>query len=424
MSAHRLLLYTLSAVSGGAVDDREMVDALEQLDTQGSQSWIALRLSDGQAVLFRSGEIPVLDSGMLQEVDPTHIASRIEQADSGAHLLLIAGRFETRNGPRFLESAYDISSVFDARRSQEDMYRKAFAAVVVLGAAVSWLLSLWLTRPLQRLSAVTRKIASGDLTCRAEVGGKDEVGKLALDFNNMTDRLEDNISRLKDTMQRQEAFMGYFAHELKTPMTSIIGYADLLRSHELSPKDRREAANYVFSEGRRLELLSLKLLDLIVLKKRNLVLVPMSVRHIVAEVVRLLKPVIVKSGITVRHQCDDGLCLLEPDLFKSLLINLTDNARKALDNGGQILIESRTLPDGCVIRVADNGKGIPASELERITDAFYRVDKSRSRAQGGAGLGLSLCSEIVALHSGTMSFDSVIGKGTIVTVELRGGKVQ
>lgn len=207
-------------------------------------------------------------------------------------------------------------------------------------------------------------------------------------------------------------------------MTSIIGYADLLRSHELSPKDRREAANYVFSEGRRLELLSLKLLDLIVLKKRNLVLVPMSVRHIVAEVVRLLKPVIVKSGITVRHQCDDGLCLLEPDLFKSLLINLTDNARKALDNGGQILIESRTLPDGCVIRVADNGKGIPASELERITDAFYRVDKSRSRAQGGAGLGLSLCSEIVALHSGTMSFDSVIGKGTIVTVELRGGKVQ
>ena len=423
LGAHRLLLYTLSAVSGGAADDRETVDALEQLDTQGSQSWIALRLSDGRAVLFRSGETPVLDSGMLKEVDSTHIASRIERTDSGAHLLLIAGRFETRNGPRFLESAYDISSAYDARRSQEDIYRKAFAAVVILGAAVSWLLSGWLTRPLQRLSAVTQKIASGDLTCRAEVGGKDEVGKLALDFNNMADRLEDNISQLKDTMQRQEAFMGYFAHELKTPMTSIIGYADLLRSHELSPKDRREAANYVFSEGRRLELLSLKLLDLIVLKKRNLVLVPASVKHIVAEVVRLLKPVIVKSGITVRHQCDDGLCLLEPDLFKSLLINLTDNARKALDNGGQILIESRMLPDGCVIRVADNGRGIPAVELERITDAFYRVDKSRSRAQGGAGLGLSLCSEIAALHNGTMTFDSVVGRGTIVTVELRGGAV-
>jgi signal transduction histidine kinase len=424
LGAHRLLLYTLAAVSGGASGDRETVDALEQLDAQGSQSWIALRLSDDKATLFRSGIISTLDSGILKEVDSTHLASRVEQTDTGTYLLLIAGRFETKNGSRYLESVYDISSVFDARRSQEDIYRKAFAAVVIIGAAVSWLLSLWLTRPLQKLSAVTRKIASGDLSCRAYISGKDEVGKLALDFNFMTDRLEDNISELRDTMQRQEAFMGYFAHELKTPMTSIIGYADLLRSHELSPNDRREAANYVFSEGRRLELLSLKLLDLIVLKKRDLVLVPMSVKHIVTEVVRLLRPVIVKSGITVRYQCDDGLCLLEPDLFKSLLINLADNARKALDSGGQILIESRALADGCVIRVADNGRGIPESELTRITDAFYRVDKSRSRAQGGAGLGLSLCSEIVALHNGTMTFESIVGKGTIVTVELKGGKTQ
>jgi signal transduction histidine kinase len=207
-------------------------------------------------------------------------------------------------------------------------------------------------------------------------------------------------------------------------MTSIIGYADLLRSHELSPNDRREAANYVFSEGRRLELLSLKLLDLIVLKKRDLTLVPTSIQRIVADVARLLKPVVVRLGITVRYQCDDGLSMLEPDLVKSLIINLADNARKAMDTGGQILIEAKTLPDGCVIRVADNGRGIPESELLRITDAFYRVDKSRSRAQGGVGLGLSLCSEIVALHNGTMSFESVVGKGTIANVELKGGPVQ
>ncbi len=417
-------MYTMAAVSGGASDDSETVDALEQLDAQGGQSWIALRLSDEEMTLYSSGNPSVLDSDILAVVDSTHIASRIEQTDTGAHLLLIAGRFETKIGPRNLENAYNITSVFDARRSQEDIYRKAFAAVVVLGAAVSWLLSLWLTRPLQKLSAVTRKIAGGDLSCRADSGSKDEIGKLAMDFNDMTERLEDNISELRDTMHRQEAFMGYFAHELKTPMTSIIGYADLLRSHELSPNDRREAANYVFSEGRRLELLSLKLLDLIVLKNRDPAFVPASVKHIVAEVVRLLKPVIIKSGITVRHQCDDGLCLLEPDLFKSLLINLADNARKALDRGGQILIESKTLEDGCIIRVADNGKGIPEPELARITDAFYRVDKSRSRAQGGAGLGLSLCCEIIALHNGSISFESVVGKGTIVTVELRGGKVQ
>lgn len=426
LGSHRLLLYTLAAVSGGSsANDEEMIEALEQLDAQGSQNWAALRLSDGgQATLYRSNKTSVLDNEILKDVDSTHIASRVEATGSGSHLLLIAGRFDTKGGPRFLESAYDISSVYDARRSQEDLYRKVFAAVVLVGAGISWVLSFWLTRPLQRLSAVTRKIASGDLTSRADMSGKDEVGKLASDFNYMTDRLQDNIDALKDTMQRQEAFMGYFAHELKTPMTSIIGYADLLRSHELSPNDRREAANYVFTEGRRLELLSLKLLDLIVLKKRDMALSPLSVKRIVAEVVRLLKPVVIRHGITVRYQCDDGLSMLEPDLVKSLIINLADNARKAMDTGGQILIETKTLPDGCIIRVADNGNGIPESELARITDAFYRVDKSRSRAQGGAGLGLSLCSEIVALHNGTMSFESVVGKGTIVTVELKGGVVK
>lgn len=423
LGSHRLLLYTLAAVSGNApANDDEAVGALEQLDAQGSQNWTALRLSDGQRTIYQSKNMSSLKSDILEDVDSTHLASRIELTKSGAHLLLIAGRFETKTGPRFLESAYDISSIYDARLSQEDIYRKAFAVVIVLGAVVSWLLTFWLTRPLQRLSDVSQKIASGDLTCRAE-GGKDEIGKLALDFNYMTERLEENITELRDTMHRQEAFMGYFAHELKTPMTSIIGYADLLRSHELSENDRREAANYVFTEGRRLEVLSLKLLDLIVLKKRDMTLVPVSVRHLVAEIVRLLKPIAVKSGVTVRYQCDDGLCLLEPDLVKSLLINLTDNARKALDNGGRIMIESKTLPDGCIIRVADNGRGIPETELAKITDAFYRVDKSRSRAQGGVGLGLSLCSEIVALHNGEMSFESVVGKGTIVTVELKGGAV-
>jgi methyl-accepting chemotaxis protein len=157
-----------------------------------------------------------LDSGILKEVDATHIASRIGQTDEGEYLLLIAGRFETKSGPRYLESGYDISSVFDARQSQEDIYRKAFTAVVLLGAVVSWLLSHWLTRPLQRLSAITRKIASGDLSCRADSAGRDEVGKLASDFNFMTDRLEDNIRELKDTCSGRRR-LWIFAHDSNCP---------------------------------------------------------------------------------------------------------------------------------------------------------------------------------------------------------------
>ena len=94
-----------------------------------------------------------------------------------------------------------------------------------------------------------------------------------------------------------------------------------------------------------------------------------------------------------------------------------------MDKGGNIYVVSQMTEEGCLIRVLDTGRGIPAEELEHITEAFYRVDKSRSRAQGGVGLGLALCSEIVRLHNGDMRFESREGNGTCVTVELRGGRV-
>jgi signal transduction histidine kinase len=427
ISAHKLMLYTLAAVGSAASpakDNKDTVETLAQLDSQRGKSWVSMRLLSGGETLYQSQDQADFDDTILARVDAAHLAMRIQREDSGAYYLYLAGRFQSGSGPLYLESTYDISPVYAAREAQRSIYNRVFAAVVILGAAISWGLSFWLTRPLRKLSSVTRIIAGGDLTCRAEIVGKDEIGTLASDFNDMTDRLQEKMTELTDAMHRQEEFMGGFAHELKTPMTSIIGYADLLRGHELSDGDRREAAHYVFTEGRRLEKLSLKLLELIVLKRENFELIPSSVAHIISDIARLVRPVVLKQGIELRHKCDDGLSLIEPDLVKSLILNLIDNARKALDSGGEILVESRRTPDGVVIRVADNGRGMPETELSKITDAFYRVDKSRSRAQGGVGLGLALCREIVTIHNGAISFDSAVGKGTVVTVELKGGAVK
>ena len=112
--------------------------------------------------------------------------------------------------------------------------------------------------------------------------------------------------------------------------------------------------------------------------------------------------------------------ILEPDLTKSLLYNLIDNASKAMDGDGIIALKATALPNGCEFLVVDNGRGMEESELTRITEAFYRVDKARSRSQGGAGLGLALCKQIVELHNGNISFRSAPGKGTQVTVNLYG----
>ena len=215
--------------------------------------------------------------------------------------------------------------------------------------------------------------------------------------------------------------MGSFAHELKTPMTSIIGYADLLRSQALSPEESQEAANYIFSEGKRLESLSLKLLDLLMMKQKNesIKLVPTEMKSLIENLTSHLQPVYRNKGINLVCRCEKGMCNTDPDLFSSLITNLLDNARKAIDNGGNILITGEKIKGAYRIRVFDDGRGMPEEALRHVTEAFYRVDKSRSRAQGGAGLGLTLCKQIIELHNGNISFTSKVGNGTCVTVLLR-----
>ena len=424
VSAQRLIIYALSSVSAVTQTEQQnreyngIVDALTLLDAQSGQNWRSLRLSDEEGVVYVSRERSLYNNDLIDSVGTGNYAMVMFRSESGDHLLQIAGQFEIDETTMYLESIHDISQVFAGRQYQQAVFRWLFVTVVVLGAALSWLLSFLMTLPLRRLSRVTRTIASGDLSCRAAFQGKDEIGILASDFNNMADRLEENINEMKDTMRRQEEFMGGLAHELKTPMTSIIGYADLLRGHSLSDDDKRDAANYIFMEGRRLEVLSLKLLDLIVLKKRDFTFLPIRIERIVEDAVSLLRPVLDQRDIRISSECEAGECMIEPDLFMSLLLNIIDNSRKAIDGKGEIIIRSKTDNGFCLISVTDNGRGIPEDELNKIKDAFYRVDKSRSRSQGGVGLGLRLCDEIASLHGGEISFESEIGKGTTVLIKL------
>ena len=219
--------------------------------------------------------------------------------------------------------------------------------------------------------------------------------------------------------------MGSFSHELKTPMTALIGYADLLRGGTLTDGERNEAAGYIYSESKRLENLSKKLLELLVLRQGELPLQAVSPAELAGALAERLRPLYEAEGITLACEGQEGLCRLEPDLVWSLLLNLVDNARKAVEGGGHIRLEVELLPDGCRFRVSDDGRGVPPQALEHLTEAFYRVDKARSRAQGGFGLGLALCQEIAALHGGSIRFETrpPSEKGTCVTVELRGGRV-
>lgn len=171
-----------------------------------------------------------------------------------------------------------------------------------------------------------------------------------------------------------------------------------------------------------MERLARKLMEWIVLEKNAFSMQEVEMGQYLAAIAHAVDLPMKKKGITLLVEAESSKIWLEPDLMKTVCMNLLDNAAKSIEEKGGILLKGCRLPEGYQIEVTDSGKGIPQEELGRITESFYMVDKSRGRAQGGAGLGLSLCRKIIELHGGTLSFESEVGKGTSVYVVLKGGK--
>lgn len=233
--------------------------------------------------------------------------------------------------------------------------------------------------------------------------------------------LERSIDDLQNVAGRREEFIASFAHELKTPLTAIIGYADMLRSKEMNPKARFTAAGYIFSEGKRLEALSLKLMDIIVAGKQGFERKRYEVGYFIRGIAAVTVPSLSREGMTLDMRWEPGEILIEPDLFKTLMINLVDNARKASKHGDVIELFGKVEDGGYALYVRDHGSGMKKEELSKITEPFYMIDKSRSRAQNGAGLGLALCQRIAELHGTKLEYESELGKGTTVRILLEGG---
>lgn len=420
-SAYRMLLGTLQVVNGIDVwEDHTAIPAiLEQLLDDNSFSWASLRLSAPDDILYEKGSVAELPTASGTEESHSPITG-FSTADDG-HYLQISGSFTVGDVPISLTAAHDVTSVYVTRNQQISAYRKIYIGTVLVCALLAYSISRLLTRPLEKLSAASKEIAVGNLAYRSSIQSNDEIGALSAEFDSMAHRMEENVGELRDAVQRQERFVGSFTHELKTPMSSIIGYADLLRGRTLDQEEQAEAANYIFQEGRRLENLSIKLLELFVANKDRVDFRRVSCSALIDGVLESFRPQFSDKRIVVRYQGDGGEWPMDPDLMWSLVANLVDNAIKAVGSGGRIDITSRITGDSCQIVIRDNGKGIPDDALEHITEAFYRANKSRSRTDGGAGLGLALCQKIVELHGGSLHFESAVGKGTEVVVELGGG---
>lgn len=337
-------------------------------------------------------------------------------------LCLLQGDF----GSYYVGIEQDMEYIYGEREQLYVNYRIILLVFLFILTIFSLIFSLGLTQPVRRLSLATRAYAAGNYQSRVRVRGNDEVAVLMMDFNRMADQLEHNIVQLQESARNQKEFTAAFSHELKTPLTSIVGYADMLRSRRLSEEDAALSADYIFRQGKRLERLALQMQELIYLDRQEITLQEISVEDLVRDLRANTQMLLQEKDIHLRIRMEEGSIFGEMDLIQSLFLNLIDNARKACGEGGEIVLEGRRLPGAYQICVSDNGCGIPEDELPKITEPFYMVNKSRARRDGGVGMGMALCHRILMLHRAEWDISSTVGKGTSVSIifheDLRPGR--
>ena len=216
----------------------EMVPAVEQLYTQNSSAWAALRLATQNKVLYESDGARTYLGTQLEQPEPGACLLQILPGQDSRRWLLLSGAVTTYSDTLYLYTVHDITDLYTMRHSQQQVYLRVFLVLSVLCAAGVYPLAKVLTGPLTALSRATRAIASGDYSSRVKLSGEDEVSQLAADFDRMAEELESTISALREAAERRERFVGSFAHEMKTPMTSLIGYAQLLRGGTLTESEQ------------------------------------------------------------------------------------------------------------------------------------------------------------------------------------------
>ena len=324
--------------------------------------------------------------------------TRATLLDGVSERLLIAHALD---GEITLLTALDVSPVYALRR---ELLRGA-AALGLIGLALAGALAIWisgvLTRPLSQLADAAAKLADGDYAAPLPTTKNDEMNALIRAFSRMSAAIDERETALRTQAEERQALIDALAHEMRTPLTAILGGARLLQQSRLSGSQQSELLDTMAREASRLSTMDERLLLLTRLDHEAPAFAPFDSQTMAREALSVF------DG--VRLEGDDAVFVGERELTILLLRNLVVNAQRA---GGKEAVRVTLHPDG--FDVTDYGCGMTKEQIARAFEPFYKADKARTRSAGGAGLGLPLCRKIARLHHGELHMESEIGRGTRV----------
>jgi len=302
----------------------------------------------------------------------------------------------------------DISDLYLLRNNYQSLAFGCAGIASVLLCILAMIFAGILTHPIRNLTHAAQALAKHTgQEIPLPVARRDEIGALAQAFSDMQEAILTRENKLRDESNSRQALLDALAHEMRTPLTSLLGNARLLQG-ELPTEERKRIADSMAREIYRLSDMDQQLMKLTTLRHENIESESVSVLSILNDTAERLNQQ--ADGITIEVTGQDSILYGDRELLSLLSDNLTANAIHASEPGMKILL----IAESHGFSVQDQGIGMTEETIQRACEPFWKADKARTRSQGGAGLGLSLCQQIAELHQGTLSFDSSPGVGTKV----------
>lgn len=354
------------------------------------------------------------DTSLLPAEPADNALSRVYWLDRQCYYCIylpLSGDFDY-----YLLYLHELTGFYPFMRELSGICLTAGITGSILLAFLLYFLVKLLTKPLEKLELAAGEIASGKYDTRVEVKGQDEFASVSKSFNDMAGEVSQHILFLEEENQKKQIFIDNLAHEMRTPLTSIQGYGEYLQRGMLSEQERYEALDFIVQQANRLSSLGNQLLLLTNLRQGDFDFAPVSVPKLINILKTLFAERIRAKDIRLAFSHTVSSVTGEASLLESLVSNLIENAVRACEQGGHVTVAFLTIQGGWQLQVKDDGIGIRRDALAFLTDPFYRTDKARSRANGGAGLGLTLSRQIALLHRGVLSITSEERAGTCVTV--------
>lgn len=301
--------------------------------------------------------------------------------------------------------------------------------IFAVSMIIAYIISKQITSPIKNLANKTKEVTDGNFDVKIDISSSDELGMLASDFNNMIETIntqiktiENDRDNLRELSEKQKKFFDNVTHELKTPMTTIIGYSEIIKDNQFTDEEFfNKGINRIISESNRLNRMIVQLLDISKNSNKNFdyELKKIDLSKIIISMCEDMTHKAKKYNMSIKINVGKNIKIIaNEDKIKEIIINLLDNAIKYGKVNSDIFVNAYIEGKFANISVIDSGEGIEEKELENILSPFYRVSKSETRELGSTGLGLAIVKSIVDSYNGKIDIKSEVNKGTEVSIKL------